>query len=45
MISKALKIAYTAHQNQIDKGGIPYVQHPIRVALHIPEQGRPVIPA
>ena len=33
MISKALKIAYTAHQNQIDKGGIPYVQHPIRVAL------------
>lgn len=33
MISKALKIAYTAHQNQVDKGGIPYVQHPIRVAL------------
>ena len=33
MISKALKIAYSAHQGQIDKGGVPYVQHPIRVAL------------
>lgn len=34
MISKALKIAYSAHQGQIDKGGVPYVQHPIRVALN-----------
>ena len=29
---KAMIIAYYAHQNQIDKSGIPYVFHPIHLA-------------
>ena len=28
----ALDICYAAHQNQLDKGGMPYVFHPYRVA-------------
>ena len=31
---KAMKIAYQAHKNQLDKGGIPYIFHP----LHLAEQ-------
>ncbi len=34
MISKAVRIANAAHANQFDKGGLPYILHPIRVALH-----------
>lgn len=34
MIGKALQMAYSAHNDQIDKGGLPYIQHPIRVALN-----------
>lgn len=31
---KAMKIAYQAHKNQLDKGGMPYIFHP----LHLAEQ-------
>lgn len=34
MINKALKIATKAHDGQTDKGGQPYIFHPIRVALN-----------
>lgn len=34
MINKALKIATKAHEGQTDKGGQPYIFHPIRVALN-----------
>lgn len=34
MINKALKIAISAHANQVDKGNQPYIYHPIRVALN-----------
>ena len=32
-IEKALKLAYEKHNGQLDKGGNPYVLHPITVAL------------
>lgn len=31
MLSKAIKIAYWAHNGQVDKAGAPYILHPIRV--------------
>lgn len=33
-INKALSIAQKAHSEQLDKGGHPYIFHPIRVALN-----------
>lgn len=32
MTVKAMKIAYAAHQGQTDKGGVPYIFHPIHLA-------------
>lgn len=32
---KALLVAINAHQGQKDKGGKPYILHPIRVALNV----------
>ena len=29
---KAMKIAYEAHQNQVDRAGVPYIYHPIHLA-------------
>lgn len=29
---KAMKIAYKAHDGQVDKAGIPYIFHPIHIA-------------
>ena len=31
--NKALEIACKAHIGQLDKGGSPYILHPVRVAL------------
>ena len=31
-INKALKIAFNAHKNQVDKNGVPYIFHPFYVA-------------
>lgn len=33
MLEKAIIIATTAHRGQVDKGGEPYILHPIRVML------------
>lgn len=32
MTKKAMKIAYKAHNGQMDKGGIPYIFHPYHLA-------------
>ncbi|BAE82474.1 HD domain-containing protein [Desulfitobacterium hafniense] len=33
MLNKAIKIAVEAHAGQVDKGGEPYILHPLRVML------------
>lgn len=33
MLQKAIQLATNAHRNQKDKGGRPYIFHPIRVSL------------
>jgi len=32
LTKKAMKLAYAAHQGQVDRSGIPYILHPARVA-------------
>ena len=32
LTKKALKIAFNAHKDQVDKGGLPYIFHPLHVA-------------
>ena len=32
LTKKAMLLAYNAHQNQFDKGGVPYIYHPIHIA-------------
>ena len=34
MLSKAIEIAAKAHAGQIDKGGNPYIMHPLRVMVN-----------
>ncbi len=34
-LERALAIAATAHEGQLDKGGSPYILHPIRVMLRV----------
>lgn len=34
MTMRAMKLAYEAHHGQVDKGGLPYIHHP----LHLAEQ-------
>ena len=40
MLEKAIKIAVDAHRGQVDKGGSPYILHPLRVMLSVNEQAR-----
>ncbi len=43
MIAKALEIAYKSHKEQVDKGGNPYILHPIRVALHCEKEEEKIV--
>ena len=38
MTNEALKLAYTAHQGQVDKGGIPYIFHPYHLAEQMTDE-------
>lgn len=38
LTKKAMKIAYEAHKNQIDKSGMPYVFHPIHIAEQMKDE-------
>jgi (p)ppGpp synthase/HD superfamily hydrolase len=33
MLNKAIEIAARAHAGQVDKGGLPYILHPLRIML------------
>lgn len=35
LINKAIEIAARAHSGQYDKGGNPYIFHPLRVMLNV----------
>lgn len=38
LTKKAMKIAYDAHQGQMDKGGLPYVFHPWHLAEQMDDE-------
>jgi (p)ppGpp synthase/HD superfamily hydrolase len=35
LLARAIEIAASAHAGQVDKGGAPYVLHPLRMMLHM----------
>lgn len=35
---KAMRIAYTAHHGQVDKGGLPYIFHPYHLAEQMEDE-------
>lgn len=41
-LEQAIAIASAAHAGQVDKQGVPYILHPLRVMLAVPEEARVV---
>ncbi len=35
MLNKAIELAHIAHKGQLDKGGNPYINHPLRVMNNV----------
>lgn len=42
-IEKALSIATAAHEGQVDKGGKPYIEHPIYVASLVNSESEKIV--
>lgn len=38
LTNKAMIIAYNAHHGQVDKGGIPYILHPVHLAEQMDDE-------
>lgn len=45
MLNKAIEIAAKAHAGQVDKGGAPYILHPLRVMLNCESEAAKVCAA
>jgi (p)ppGpp synthase/HD superfamily hydrolase len=43
MIEKAIQIACEAHRGQVDKGGEPYILHPLRVMMQMTDNESRII--
>lgn len=39
-LQRAIEIAVEAHRGQVDKAGAPYILHPLRVMLSLPDEAR-----
>ncbi len=39
LLAHAIKLASTAHEHQLDKSGLPYILHPLRVMMWVIEAG------
>ncbi len=42
-LNRAIEIASAAHAGQLDKGGHPYIMHPIRVMLAMPTEEERIV--
>ena len=38
LTNKAIKLAYQAHDGQVDKAGMPYILHPIHLAEQMDDE-------
>ena len=43
MTKKALKLCFTAHKDQTDKSGMPYVFHPFHLAEQMPDEDTTIV--
>lgn len=43
MLTKAIRLAVQAHQGQLDKGGKPYIFHPLRIMLQLENEEDQII--
>lgn len=43
MTKKAMKLCYTAHRDQVDKSGVPYVFHPIHLAEQMEDEDTTIV--
>ena len=42
-LARAIEIAASAHRNQVDKGGKPYILHPIRVMMSLNSENEKIV--
>ena len=43
MTKKALQLSFTAHKDQTDKSGMPYVFHPFHLAEQMPDENTTIV--
>ena len=43
MLERAIEIAVEAHKGQIDKGGSPYILHPLRVMMSVNGESEKIV--